>query len=122
MQRLQGFIMLHRKILEWGWYTDPVVSRVFIHLLLNASFKPAHWRGLSLKPGQVVTGRKALAEQLALSERQVRTALSKLTATGEITVMTTNRFSVVTIVNWAVYQAMPAAEACDMTNKSAGCA
>lgn len=120
MQRLQGFIMLHRRFLEWEWYTDPVVARVFIHLLLTASFKPARWQGLSLKPGQVITGRKALAEALKLSERQVRTALSKLMDTGEITVMTTNRFSVVTIVNWAVYQAMPLKDTDAATSKIAG--
>lgn len=120
MQRLQGFIMLHRRFLEWEWYTDPVMARVFIHLLLNASFKPARWQGLSLKPGQVITGRKALAEALKLSERQVRTALSKLMRTGEITVMTTNRFSVVTIVNWAAYQASVQEENAQATNQIAG--
>ncbi len=107
MKNLHGFIMLHRKILDWRWYGDLPVRNVFIHLLLTASFKDTQWEERTLKAGQVICGRKELAAQLGLSEQQVRTALAKLQKTGEITIEATNRYSVVTLVNWALYQAAP---------------
>jgi len=45
-----------------------------------------------------------LSEKTGLTFQQVRTALNKLKSTGEITIQTTNRFSLITIVNWALYQ------------------
>ena len=101
---MNGFIKLHRSMLEWEWYTDPITMRVFIHLLLNASFKESRFMGMEVHPGQVITGRKALAEQLEISERQVRTALKRLKSTNEVTIKTTSKFSVVTIEKWGVYQ------------------
>lgn len=101
---LNGFIMLHRKILDWGWYKEPVTRSVFIHLLLRASFKDVCWQGTELKAGQVITGRKALSHELGYTENQIRTALKHLEKTGEITIKITSKFSIITIVNWEKYQ------------------
>jgi hypothetical protein len=54
--------------------------------------------------GQVVIGRKALAETLHLSEQQIRTALSKLISTNEITTKSTNHETIVTICKYDTYQ------------------
>ena len=101
---MNGFIKLHRKILEWGWYDDPNTKIVFLHLLLTANYAESSYKGIDLKPGQTVTGRKALSEALGISEQEVRTALNHLKSTNEITIKSTNKFSVVTIVNWESYQ------------------
>lgn len=101
---MAGFIKLHRKMLKWGWYSDPNTFRVFMHLLLTASYEENEFRGVKLKAGDVVFGRKKLAQELGLSERQVRTSLEHLISTNEITIKTTNRFSIATIENWAKYQ------------------
>jgi len=101
---LNGFIKIHRKIQDWGWYSDPNTKIVFLDLLLTANFKDTVFRGKVIHPGQTVFGRKALAERLGISERNVRTALNHLKSTNEITIETTNRFSIVTIVNWELYQ------------------
>lgn len=104
MSSLNGFIMLHRKIMDWEWYTDPVVPRVFMHLLVTASFKKTSWQGQELLPGQVITSYGHIAEKLDLGVRQIRTALDKLKRTGEIHIKSTSHYSVITLVNWAVYQ------------------
>lgn len=98
-----GFIKLHRKIVDWEWYTDVPVRVLFEHLLLKANFKETNWRGEVVKPGQVFTGRKQLAMETGLSEQQVRTALEKLESTGEATSKTTNRYSVIDLKNWNKY-------------------
>ena len=99
-----GFIKLHRKLVDWGWYADGPTKDVFLHLLLTANFRETQWRGIDLKPGQTVVGRKKLAQELGLSERQVRTALEHLKSTNEVSIKTTNKFTVVTIENWTKYQ------------------
>ena len=104
MAGLNGFIKLHRKMIEWGWYSDSVVKDVFIHLLMVAAFKPGEYMGHSIAPGQAVIGRKKMAIELGFSEQQIRTALKKLESTGEIKIFSTNRFSIVTVENWGFYQ------------------
>lgn len=100
-----GFIKIDRKILGWGWYDDPITKAVFFHLLLNANWEDGWYRGVEIKAGQVVFGRKKYAEALGISERNVRTAIEHLTKTGEIsTSKTTNRFTVITIEKWGMYQ------------------
>ena len=101
---MNGFIKLHRQIQEWEWYDDANVFRVFIHLLLNANFKDKNWKGQLVKRGQVVTGRKKLSETLGISEQQIKTVFSKLKKSGEITTKPTNKYTLVTLVNFEVFQ------------------
>ncbi len=99
-----GWVKLHRKIQSWEWYSDGNTFRLFIHLLLCANHKSKKWRGVLVGRGQLVTGRQSLSARLNLSERAIRTAFSHLRATGEIAVKTTNKYSIVTILNFDTYQ------------------
>jgi len=100
----KGFVVLHRKITEWEWYSDTNTFRVFLHLLLTANHKPSKFRGFEVDRGQVIIGRKALAKNLHLSEQAVRTSLEHLKSTGEITIKSTNRFSIATLIKYGFYQ------------------
>jgi len=101
---MEGWVKFHRKIEEWGWYTDPNTFRVFFHLVLKANHKPNSWRGIEIGKGQLITSRDKLAEQLNLSVQQVRTSLKKLESTQEITIKATNKYTLVTIENYTIYQ------------------
>ena len=101
---MDGWIKLHRQLVEWEWYKDEKVKSVFIHLLIKANHQDNRWQGIVVKKGQVITGRKVLAEELGLSERSIRTSLNKLKSTNEIAIKTTNKFSLITIVNYDFYQ------------------
>lgn len=101
---MAGWIKLHRALMEWEWYSDANTTRVFIHLLLSANHKPNYWRGTKVENGQIIIGRKKLAEKLRLSERQVRTAINHLISTNEIATETTNKYTLVTLLNWGKYQ------------------
>lgn len=102
----QGWVKIHRQIFEWVWYTDISVKVLFLHLLLSAVFDKGGAYGYSLKAGQTITTIKKLASETGLTEQQTRTALNKLKRTGEITVNVTNKFSLVTIVNYSLYQGL----------------
>lgn len=104
VQELNGYIKLFRKLIRWGWYQDSVVKSLFLHCLLIASFRDFNWMDQRLNAGQFVTSYKRLAEDLGFSVQQIRTALKKLESTGEITSTSTNKFTVITIVNWENYQ------------------
>lgn len=101
---MAGWLKLHRTIEDWEWYTDANVIRLFLHLLIKANYKPSRFRGIDVPVGSVVVGRSALSAQLGMSEQQVRTALGKLLSTNEITINSTNKFSIISICCWDKYQ------------------
>ncbi len=101
----QGWIKLHRQAMDWEWYTEPLTCHLFQHLIMKANFEDKKWRGISVKKGQLITGRNSLSEQTGLSEQQVRTALKNLVASGDISIEPTNKFSLVTVENYSLYQA-----------------
>jgi hypothetical protein len=56
----RGWVAVHRKIVDWEWYQDANTFRLFMHLLFKANYSFGKWRGESLSPGQLVTGRVRL--------------------------------------------------------------
>jgi len=101
---MEGWIKLHRRITEWEWYTDTKTKSLFFHLLLVANHKEGKFRGSVVPKGSLITGLKALSAKTGLSVQSLRTSLNKLKLTGEITIQSTNLFSIITIVNWNNYQ------------------
>lgn len=91
-------------MLNWEWYGDTNVVRIFLHCLLKANYQDRQWKGITIGRGQFVTGREILAKETGLTIQQVRTALDKLKSTGEITIKVTNKYSIVTICNYETYQ------------------
>ena len=101
-----GFIKVNRNILNWRWYGDDNTFRVFFHLLLKANYQDGEFEIHTIKRGQLVTGRKALAKELNISERQVRTALDHLKTTNEIAITPTSKYSIITINSYDKYQSV----------------
>lgn len=101
---MQGWIKIHRSLLEWEWIQNANVLQVFMFCLLKANYKDTSWQGHLIKRGQFITGRRKLAEETQLSEKAVRNALKKLEKTGEISVQKTNSFSLITVNNFDLYQ------------------
>lgn len=99
-----GYIQIHRQLLNWEWYSDIPVRLTFIHLLIIANWNNSEWKGTVIKRGQVVVGRKKLSKEIGISEQQLRTSLVKLKSTQEITIKSTNKYSVVTLVKYNDYQ------------------
>ena len=104
MNESNKWIKLHSKLLNWEWYKNANTMRLFIHLLLNANWKEGKFEGQIVPRGSLITGRKKLAEELNLSEQMIRTSLNNLKSTKEITIITTKKFSIITVVNYELYQ------------------
>ena len=97
---MEPWIKLYRKFKEWEWYGDVVVMAVFIHLLLSANWKPKKWKGITINTGEVVTSIASLAEELNISVRQTRTALDRLQECHAIDKQTTNKFTLIKVLNY----------------------
>ncbi len=101
---MEGWVTLHRKFLQWEWFDKPEMVQLFIWLLLNANYADKKWQGTVIKRGQLLTTTPKIMEALRLTERQTRTCISRLKSTGEVSVKTTNKYSIITICNYDRYQ------------------
>ena len=100
-----GWIKLHRKILDWEWYQNANTRLLFLHLLLAANWEDTRQKGVLVKRGEVLTTVKELSTINQQSIQQTRSALEHLKSTNEITIKSTSKFSIITIVNYNLYQA-----------------
>lgn len=104
----QGWVKIHRKSLASSVWGDPVTWMVWCWCLMranraNADF-PFNGKDVHLRRGQFITGRRSATAELPISESQYRTRLDYLKSTNRIRVHITNKFSIITIVNYGYYQ------------------
>lgn len=98
------YIKLNRKIMEWEWYWNINTCRLFIHMLLRANWKDGRFEGKVIPRGSFVSSLPKLAEETAMTIREVRTAISHLKSTGEVTCKTYPKYTVFTVKNYCEYQ------------------
>ena len=103
---MEGWIKLHRKFCGWEWFNISEMVHLFIYLLINANHEDGNWRGISIKRGQIITGRNSLSENTGISSQTIRTCLSRLKSTNEITIKSTNKYSIITITKYDDYQGL----------------
>ena len=104
------FIKLFRRMVYWEWYTDVNTTKLFLHCLLMANWKPGKWRGVSYERGQFFTSLDSLSKETGLSVQEVRTALEHLVSTNEVTSTTTNKYTLISVVSFDKYQGEQQAE------------
>lgn len=107
MVGIGNFIKIDRKMLEWEWYKNEHTKSVFIHCLLKANWKEGKHEGKIIPRGSFVTSIKKISEELELTQDEVRTALKHLLKTKELTKQTTNKYTVITVSNYELYQDVP---------------
>lgn len=103
-EKLNGWIKIHRKMLDWEWYDEKNVLILFIHILLKASFRETNWKGHTICRGELITSVASLSKETGLTTKQVRIALDKLKSTNEVAIKTTNKFTVITVEKYTLYQ------------------
>jgi len=104
----KGYLYLFKKLKDAPFKTNPLVVALFIDLLLYANFMEQKiiWnkKPLIIGRGQLIVGRKALSKRTGISEQSIRTCLTILKSTNTITIKSTNRFSLISILNYDKYQ------------------
>lgn len=95
-----GFVKLPDDLTRWAWYTDNDTLAVYIRLVMGAAWTDTEYRNVILKRGQLAATIPKIAEQSGLTVRQTRTVLDRLKATGKIAVKQTNKFSIITLLEY----------------------
>lgn len=105
MKKNETWLKLYRSMLDWEWYQDINAKVLFLHLLLSVNIRPQRKLGMSIPAGSIDRTQEQLVAETGLTLQQLRTAISKLKSTGELTVVRGPKFSVYTLKNWSRYQA-----------------
>ena len=104
----EGYIKLHRKTLKSSVFSSEKALKVFIWCLLKATHSERDQlvgrQIVHLMPGQFVFGRAKASDELDMAPRTVYDVITTLKTNNNIVIKTNNKFSLVTIVNWALYQ------------------
>lgn len=101
-----GYVKVSRKMLESDLIHEPVTFTVFMYLLLSANYREGEYNGQQIHRGESVVSYPRIASATGVTERQARTALSKLVKSGRVSVERYPRFSVVTLLNYDKYQSV----------------
>lgn len=104
----RGYVKLWRKSKDSGFLGNAEAWQLLCWCLMSASHKRHKLlvgkQLVTLEPGQLVFGRKAAAQELNTTEQRIRTSLKLLENADFLTSKATNKFSIITIVNWHSYQ------------------
>ena len=106
---MDGWVKLYRKTLD-----NPIACKdsdyfaVWCYLLLNATHKEVEkifaGEKITLKKGQLITGRKVIATTFNISDSKVGRILKTLENEQQIEQQTSNKNRLISIVNWECYQ------------------
>jgi hypothetical protein len=104
----RGYVKLWRKSLDSAIFDNPVAWKMWCWCLMKATHKECDqivgFQTIHLMPGEFIFGRMKVAEELDITERSVRTCIELLKKLQNVTIKTTNKFSIVSVVNWESYQ------------------
>lgn len=106
----EGWIKLHRSIMDWEWFADAETLKLFLYLLLTANYENRMWKDITIQRGQLVISTEELAQRLKSTRQKIRTQLKRLETCGTIALQATNKFTLVTICNYDNYQESSEAE------------
>jgi len=118
-----GWIKLHRKLLKNPIFRNPNLSHLFIYLLLRACHKEEHVitgnQTVSLRPGQLLTGRFRISGATGLKPGSIHRYLTILQSEHLIDMKVSNKFTIITVVNWTTYQFVEIEGEQQMSNRRA---
>lgn len=81
---MEGWVKIHREIVDWEWYKDANTKSLFLHLLITANSSDTEYKGQVIKRGELIVTLAQLSEQLGMSVKAVRVALEHLIKTEEV--------------------------------------
>lgn len=109
MEENKGWISLHRKTLENPYIMkDSDHLAIWCYLLLKAthkSYKSIFGKSkITLKKGQLIIGRKKIADDLGINESKIERVLKCFESEQQIEQQKNTKGRLITILNWGMYQ------------------
>jgi hypothetical protein len=107
-----GYFKVYRELFSKPiWYNSNSKQKtILMTLIAMANWKESEWEHAGIKytalPGQFITSVENIATTSGkdLTNQNVRTSLKRFESLGFLTIKTTNKNTLVTINNWALYQ------------------
>ena len=103
-----GWIKLHRKILENPISKKPYYAWLWILILLKCNHKENEFifnnKLIKVKRGEFITGRKQLSAESGISEGTVEKILNYFEKTKQIEQQKTNKFRLIKVIKYEEYQ------------------
>jgi len=105
---MDGWVKVHRKILESPVFENPNLFAVWIYCLMRATYKSrkvlSKKKEMTLLPGQFLTGRAAGARDCKMAPSTFWDAIQTLKSLEMADIRSDSLGSLITIVNWERYQ------------------
>ena len=105
---MNGYIKLYRALLDHSVFANEKMLKVWIWCLLKATHAPYDQmcgrQNVHLEPSQFITGRKAASIELNMKESTVWDYVKLLERNKMVTLISNNKYTIVTVENWASYQ------------------
>lgn len=103
-----GWIKLHRKFKEKGFYKKSSYVHLWVHILLKANHKEKEmmWNNstITINKGEFVTGRKILSEETGIPEGTIENILKFFESEQQIEQQKTTKFRLIKVKKWENYQ------------------
>ena len=105
IQGERGYFKVYRSMLtDWGWFTNPNTAHLWIYILGRANDTPSTFKGMRIGRGELLESQAEMCRKTGLSRQELRTSLSHLISTKEITMKPTKFGMRIKVLNYALYQ------------------
>lgn len=105
---MEGWISIHRKLIEASWFKKSEYVHLWLYLLLKANYKDKEVfignEKILVKRGQLLTSRNKLSEAVHVQENKIYRILKCFENEHQIEQQKTSRYTVITILNYDIYQ------------------
>lgn len=108
LKAMEGWIKLHRQILENAIFRRPDYLRIWIYILLKVNHRDVEdiWNNEKrvFKKGSVVLSQKKISDELRVSIGTVNNVLKYLKAENQIEIITTTKYTEIQVLKWNEFQ------------------
>lgn len=105
---MEGWIRIHRKLIEASWFSKSEYVHLWLYLLLKANHQDKEIyignEKVLVKRGQILTSRHKLSEVVHVQENKIYRILKCFENEQQIEQQKTSRYTVITVLNYDTYQ------------------
>lgn len=104
----QGWVCVHRKLMQSPIFQDSVAVHLWVHLMLSANHKEGQAiignDVITVPKGSLLTGRKSLAKAINSNESKIERVLKVFEKLKQIEQQTFSKYRIISITKWDEYQ------------------
>ena len=105
---MEGWVSIHRKIMESSWFNKSDYVHLWLYLLLKANYQDKEIyignEKVLVKRGELLTSRNKLSEVVHVQESKIYRILKCFENEHQIEQRKTKKYTVISIVNYDKYQ------------------